>query len=110
MGAAIENNFEYQERMNPFRNGLTKDMEEQQTDFFCRLFDIYLRHADDITRVTFWGVSDGDSWKNNWPVRGRTDYPLAFDREYRAKPFVHEIIKMEKRYKKGPFRKARKSK
>ena len=110
MGAAVENNFEYQERMNPFRNGLTKEMEQQQTDFFCRLFDIYLRHADDITRVTFWGVSDGDSWKNNWPVRGRTDYPLAFDREYRAKPFVHEIIKMAKRYKKGAFRKAQKNK
>jgi len=43
-------------------------------------------------------------------VRGRTDYPLAFDREYRAKPFVHEIIKMAKRYKKGAFRKAQKNK
>lgn len=101
MGAAVENNFEYQERMNPFRKGLTKEMEDKQTDFFCRLFDIYLRHADDITRVTFWGVGDGDSWKNNWPVRGRTDYPLAFDREYRAKPFVKEIIEMAKRYKKS---------
>ena len=100
-GAAVENKFEYEERMNPFRKGLTKEMEEKQTDFFCRLFDIYLRHADDITRVTFWGVGDGDSWKNNWPVHGRTDYPLAFDREYRAKPFVAEIIKMAKKYKKG---------
>ena len=100
-GAAVENKFEYEERMNPFRKGLTKEMEEKQTDFFCRLFDIYLRHANDITRVTFWGVGDGDSWKNNWPVHGRTDYPLAFDREYRAKPFVAEIIKMAKKYKKG---------
>lgn len=101
MGAAVENKFEYQERMNPFRKGLTKEMEDKQTDFFCRLFDIYLRHADDITRVTFWGVGDGDSWKNNWPVRGRTDYPLAFDREYRAKPFVKEIIEMAKKHKKS---------
>ena len=103
MGAAVESNYEYQERMNPFRNGLTPEMEQKQTDFFCKLFDIYLRHAEDITRVTFWGVSDGDSWKNNWPVRGRTDYPLAFDREYRAKPFVKEVVKMAKRYKKGKF-------
>lgn len=105
MGAAVENNFEYQERMNPFRKGLTKEMEDKQTDFFCRLFDIYLRHADDITRVTFWGVGDGDSWKNNWPVRGRTDYPLAFDRQYRAKPFVKEIIEMAKKHKKSGKRK-----
>ena len=106
MGAAVENNYEYQERMNPFRNGLTQEMEQKQTDFYCRLFDIYLRHAKDITRVTFWGVSDGDSWKNNWPVRGRTDYPLAFDREYRAKPFVKEVIKMEKKFKKSGKRKS----
>ena len=103
MGAAVESNYEYQERMNPFRNGLTPEMEQKQTDFFCKLFDIYLRHSKDITRVTFWGVSDGDSWKNNWPMRGRTDYPLAFDREYRAKPFVKEVVKMAKRYKKGKF-------
>jgi endo-1,4-beta-xylanase len=96
MGAEVEANFEYQEKMNPFRNGLSKEMEQKQTDFYSRLFEIYLRHSDDITRVTFWGVSDGDSWKNNWPVRGRTDYPLAFDRQLRAKPFVREIIKLTK--------------
>ena len=101
MGAEVEANFEYQEKMNPFRNGLSKEMEQKQTDFYSRLFDIYLRHSDDITRVTFWGVSDGDSWKNNWPVRGRTDYPLAFDRQLRAKPFVGKIIKMANKAKQG---------
>lgn len=93
-GAAVETNFEYQEKMNPYRNGLTPEMEQRQTEFFKRLFAIYLRHADHISRVTFWGVSDGDSWKNNWPVRGRTDYPLAFDRQLRPKPFVREIMKL----------------
>ena len=39
-----------------------------------------LRTADVIDRVTFWGVGDGDSWLNNWPVPGRTSYPLLFDR------------------------------
>ena len=50
-------------------------------DSVCRLwnsrmadfFSIMLRHSDVITRVTAWGVSDGDSWKNNYPVRGRRD-------------------------------------
>jgi len=45
-----------------------------------------------ISRVTLWGVNDAQSWRNNWPVRGRTDYPLLFDRDNRAKPVVSKII------------------
>jgi endo-1,4-beta-xylanase len=47
---------------------------------YAALFGVYLKHRDAVTRVTFWGVTDGDSWKNNFPVRGRTNYPLLFDR------------------------------
>ena len=65
-------------------------------DFFVKLFKIYLKHADVIDRVTFWGLTDGDSWKNGWPMAGRTDYPLAIDRNYNPKPFVEEIIKLAK--------------
>jgi endo-1,4-beta-xylanase len=43
-----------------------------------------------------WGVSDATSWKNNFPVRGRTDYPLLFDRDYQAKPIVEAIINLTK--------------
>ena len=93
-GAAVETNINYEERMNPYKNGLTKEMMDKQTAFYTNLFKIYLRHSDKISRVTFWGISDGDSWKNDWPVRGRTDYPLAFDRNYNAKPFVKDIIKL----------------
>ncbi|MDP4275872.1 MAG: endo-1,4-beta-xylanase, partial [Bacteroidota bacterium] len=39
-----------------------------------------------------WGVTDGQSWKNGWPIPGRTDYPLLFDRKYQAKPVVQKII------------------
>ena len=55
---------------------------------------IYLKHADVIDRVTFWGLTDADSWKNGWPMPGRTDYPLAIDRNYQPKPFVDAIIKL----------------
>ena len=49
-------------------------------------------HADIVDRVTAWGVSDGDSWKNGFPIRGRKDYPLLFDRNYQPKPWVKEVI------------------
>jgi hypothetical protein len=56
------------------------------------LFRVYVKHRDAIERVTFWGVADGDSWLNNWPMKGRTNYPLLFDRLGRAKPAVAAII------------------
>lgn len=91
--ADISTSFEYQERYNPYRDGLPDDVLSQQADFYRHLFAIYRRHADVITRVTFWGVHDGISWLNNFPVRGRTNYPLLFDRNLQRKPFVEEIIR-----------------
>lgn len=93
-GAAVETNFDYQKNMDPYKNGLSEEKAKELNDFYTKLFDIYLRHSKDISRVTFWGVTDGDSWKNNWPIHGRTDYPLAFDRDMKPKPFVQTIIEM----------------
>ena len=93
-GAAIETNFDYKKEMDPYTEGLPADKQKEQDDFYAKLFDIYLRHSEDVTRVTFWGLTDADSWKNNFPVRGRTDYPLAFGRDMKPKPFVNTIIEM----------------
>jgi endo-1,4-beta-xylanase len=43
--------------------------------------------------VTFWGVHDGRTWLNNWPVRGRTNHPLLWDRDLRAKPALEAVLK-----------------
>ena len=51
-------------------------------------FDLFVKHADVMDRVTVWGVSDGDSWKNDFPVKGRKEYPLLFDRNHQTKPFL----------------------
>lgn len=99
MGADVSANFEYQKQMNPYVDSLPMEKAKEQADFFVKLFSIYLRHADVIDRVTFWGVADGDSWKNGWPMPGRTDYPLAFDRNYQPKPLVDAIVKLAKETK-----------
>jgi endo-1,4-beta-xylanase len=36
---------------------------------------------------------------NNFPIRGRKDYPMLFDRNNKRKPVVDEMIKMAKKYK-----------
>ena len=97
-GAAVETNFEYKNELNPYTEGLPAEKAKEQSDFFVKLFRIYLNHKDIISRVTFWGLTDADSWKNGWPVPFRTDYPLAIDRNYEPKPFVKEIIKLSKKY------------
>jgi enterochelin esterase-like enzyme len=54
---------------------------------------MFLRHKDAIRRVTFWGTHDGRSWLNYFPVRGRTDYPLLFDRQGKPKAAFFAVAK-----------------
>jgi endo-1,4-beta-xylanase len=56
------------------------------------LFRVYVAHRDVIDRVTFWGVADRDSWLNNWPAPGRTNYPLLFDRANKPKPAYQRVM------------------
>ncbi|HDS08538.1 MAG TPA: endo-1,4-beta-xylanase [Bacteroides sp.] len=92
-GAEISDRAEYMEKMNPYPGGLPDSVDAAMNQRWMDFFEIFLKHEDIIKRVTTWGVSDNHSWKNNWPIRGRTDYPLLFDREFQPKPVVAEIIK-----------------
>ncbi len=49
-----------------------------------------------ITRVSFWGVTDADPWLNNLPVKGRTNYPVLFDRNAQPKPAFDAVIRATK--------------
>jgi endo-1,4-beta-xylanase len=93
IGADISTNIEYQKEFNPYTEGVPADAALVWTNRMLDLFKLFLKYPE-VKRVTMWGVSDGSSWKNNFPVRGRTDYPLLFDRNYKAKPVVEEIIKL----------------
>lgn len=78
--------------LNPYPDGLPDSVSLEWNARMETFMNLFIKHADYVTRVTAWGVSDRDSWKNNFPMRGRTDYPLFFDREYRPKPFVRKLI------------------
>jgi endo-1,4-beta-xylanase len=73
-------------KLNPYASGLPQSVQQELAKRYVGLFGVYLKHRDVVTRVTFWGVTDGDSWLNHWPVRGRTSYPLLFDRSGQPKP------------------------
>lgn len=91
-GAEVSDSYKYDKQLNPYSEGLPSEVESKLAQRYKDFFDLFLKHHDKIDRVTFWGVTDADSWKNNWPIKGRTDYPLLFDRNYQAKPFVKEIV------------------
>jgi endo-1,4-beta-xylanase len=82
--------------LNPYVNGIPDSVLQQQAKDYENLFKIFLKHQDKIVRVTFWGVNDGQSWLNNWPVRGRTNYPLLFDRSFNPKPAYNAIMALKK--------------
>lgn len=95
-GAELTDTYTFEDKMNPFPNGLPDDVQKQFTKRYRAFFKLFLKHKNHITRVALWGINDGNSWKNNWPVRGRTDYPLLFDRENNAKPVVKGLIELAK--------------
>ncbi|HKH93008.1 MAG TPA: endo-1,4-beta-xylanase [Gemmatimonadaceae bacterium] len=78
--------------LDPYKGGLPDSMQQALAKRYEDLFRVYLAHRDVIDRVTFWGVADHDSWLNGWPVRGRTSYPLLFDRRNEPKPAYRRVM------------------
>lgn len=73
------------QRLDPYTSGLPEEMKASLATRYARLFGVFLAQAAVMDRITFWGVHDGQSWLNYWPIRGRTNHPLLFDRNYRPK-------------------------
>nr|6FHE_A Chain A, Synthetic construct [synthetic construct] len=71
---------------------VSPDALQEQAERMRDLFELFKKHSDKITGVTFWGVADDQSWKNNFPVPGRTNAPLLFDRNYQPKPAFWAIV------------------
>ena len=79
-------------QLNPYVDRLPERMQTALANRYAELFRVYIKHRDAVERVTFWGVADGDSWLNNWPMKGRTNYPLLFDRLGQPKPALEAVI------------------
>lgn len=95
-GADVNQRMKSDPSLNPYVNGLPDSVQQQLAKDYQALFNLFLKHKDKITRVTFWGVNDGQSWLNGWPVRGRTNHPLLFDRQSMPKPAFYKVIEARK--------------
>jgi endo-1,4-beta-xylanase len=81
---------------NPYTAGLPDEMQKALAKRYADIFAVFLKYRDVLTRVTFWGVTDGHSWLNNFPAAGRTNYPLLFDRTGKPKPAFDALIQEAK--------------
>lgn len=95
-GAEISTREQATPENNPYKDGLPPEIQEKLARRYADIFALFVKYQDVIDRVTFWGVTDADSWLNNWPVRGRTNYPLLFDRAGKPKPAFDAVLKTAK--------------
>lgn len=71
----------------------TAEKEARQVEVYKMCFELFRKYKSSISSVTFWNISDRSSWLDNFPVRGRKDYPLLFDRELKPKKAFWEVVK-----------------
>ena len=92
IGADVNQRAEYEAKNNPYTSGLPDSVQTALANDYAALFQLFLKYRSNISRVTFWGVNDGQSWLNDFPIRGRTNYPLLFDRQFKPKPAFYKVI------------------
>ena len=85
---------EFKTFLDPYPNGLPDSIQTALAKRYEELFKIFYKRRDKIERVTLWGVDDGMSWKNGYPVPGRTNYPLLWDRQKKPKPALNSVLRV----------------
>jgi endo-1,4-beta-xylanase len=91
-GADLTKDAALRAKLDLYPNGLPDSVQQALAKRYAELFRVFLKYQDKIDRVTFWGVTDADSWLNYWPVSPRTDYPLLFDRKGTPRPAFDAVM------------------
>jgi endo-1,4-beta-xylanase len=94
--AEISTQFEYTPERDPYTKGLPKKIDVKLAKAYEALFKILIKHRDKVDRVTFWGVSDDASWLNGFPIKGRTNYPLLFNRQHAPKSAYFRLMDLKR--------------
>lgn len=82
-----------QKMLNPYPETLPDTIQIELAKRYEAFFHFFIKHHDLFGRITFWAVHDAQSWRNYWPIRGRMDYPMLFDKDCKPKPAFDTVIK-----------------
>ena len=91
-GADLSKKARIRAATNVYPDGLPPAVQEQLARRYADLFKLFLRH--DVGRVTFWGVTDATSWLHDFPIPGRVNHPLLWDRDGREKPAFAAVVEV----------------
>jgi endo-1,4-beta-xylanase len=91
-GADLAARQQFKDTTDIYRNGLPPEQQQQLAKRYADAFALFLKRRDMLTRVTFWGVTDAHTWLNDFPVPGRTNHPLLWDRQGQPKPAFAAVV------------------
>ena len=92
-GADLDARAKFRAGTNVYADGLPPDKQQELAQRYADVFRLFVKHSDSVARVTFWGLSDRTSWLNNFPVPGRVNHPLLWDRDGQPKPAFHSVVR-----------------
>jgi endo-1,4-beta-xylanase len=93
-GADLAKKAKIKAATNLYPNGLPAEKQEELARRYADIFALALKHRNAVSRITFWGVTDAGSWLNDFPIPGRINYPLLWDRDAKPKPAFDAVVKV----------------
>jgi endo-1,4-beta-xylanase len=94
-GADLAKKAKIRAATNVYPDGLPPAMQEKLARRYADVFTLFLKHG--VGRVTFWGVTDATTWLDDFPIPGRVNHPLLWDRQGRPKPALDAVIQVLQR-------------
>lgn len=85
-------------RFDDKRTDLTEpsaELLELQAERYDRIFKLLKEYRNEITSVTFWGAADDYTWLDDFPIRGRKNWPFLFDGLHRPKPAFYRLTELD---------------
>lgn len=83
--------FDYEDRRTDL-NAPTAEMLEKQADRYEEIFNLFREYKDVITAVTFWGAGEDYTWLDDFPVKGRKNWPFVFDENHEPKSSFWRLV------------------
>jgi endo-1,4-beta-xylanase len=91
-GADLSKKLKIRATTNVYPDGLPAEQQQQLARRYAEIFALVLKHRGEVSRVTLWGVTDAQSWLHNFPIPGRVNYPLLWDRQGQPKPAFDAVV------------------
>jgi endo-1,4-beta-xylanase len=91
-GADLSKQTALREKTNIYPDGLPPAQQQKLARRYADVFTLVLKHRATMSRVTFWGVTDANTWLHNFPIRGRVNYPLLWDKLGQPKPAFDAVV------------------